>query len=50
MEVKFVKDKETKNTYRYTAQGDVAGSIYVPKTHELAKQDEIVIELNLPVG
>ena len=45
MTVEFVKDKETKNTYRYTATGDVAGSIYVRKDNELAKGDVIVVSV-----
>ena len=45
MTVEFVKDKETKNTYRYTATGDVAGSIYVRKDNELAKSDRISVEI-----
>lgn len=46
MTVTFVKDKETKNTYRYTATGEVSGSLYVAKTSELAKGDEITIEVS----
>jgi DNA-directed RNA polymerase len=43
--VKFVKDKETKNTIRFTASGDISGSIYVKKDCELAKESEIVLEI-----
>lgn len=46
MTVTFTKDKETKNTYRYTATGDVAGSIYIRKDSELAKSERITVEVN----
>lgn len=46
MTVEFVKDKETKNTYRYTATGDIAGSIYVRKDNELAKSERITVEVS----
>ena len=43
-EVKFVKDKETKNMIRFTATGDeISGSIYVAKTSDLASQVELVL-------
>ena len=42
--VKFVKDKETKTKIRYTATGDVSGSIYVSKDSEMAKESEIILE------
>ena len=45
MTVTFVKDKETKTKYRYTATGEVSGSLYVAKTSELAKGEEITIEV-----
>ena len=45
MSVKFIKDKETKTKIRYTATGDVSGSIYVDKDSELAKESEIVLEI-----
>jgi hypothetical protein len=47
MTVTFVKDKETKNTIRFTAPmgGEVSGSIYVQKSSELANQNEIVLEI-----
>ena len=43
--VKFVKDKETKTKFRYTATGDISGSIYVDKSSELAKDSEIILEI-----
>ena len=43
--VKFVKDKETKTKFRYTATGDISGSVYVDKDSELAKFPEIVLEI-----
>jgi hypothetical protein len=43
--VKFTKDKETKTKYRYTATGDISGSIYISKDSELAKESEIVLEI-----
>ena len=43
--VKFVKDKETKTKFRYTATGDISGSIYISKDSELAKESEIVLEI-----
>ena len=42
MIVEFIKDKETKSKIRYTAKGEVSGSIYVDKESELAKDAEIV--------
>lgn len=46
MEVIFTKDKETKNTFRFTATGgDVAGSLYVNKESELANQETLVLEI-----
>ena len=45
MTIKFVKDKETKNTIRFTASGEVSGSVYVQKDSELAKQNVISVEL-----
>lgn len=45
MQIEFVKDKETKNTVRFTATGDVAGSLYVRKGTELANEDKLVIEV-----
>ena len=45
MTVKFIKDKETKTKIRYTATGDVSGSVYVDKDSELAKESEIVLEI-----
>ena len=47
MSVTFTKDKETKNTVRFTAPvgGDVSGSIYVQKDSDLASSPEIVLEI-----
>ena len=45
MIVEFIKDKETKSKIRYTAKGEVSGSIYVNKDSELAKDAEIVLEV-----
>ena len=44
--VKFTKDKETKRKYRYTATGDISGSIYVDKDSELVNDTgEIWLEI-----
>ena len=48
MTIEFVKDKETKNTIRFTASGEISGSVYVPKDHELASEDSIGMELSEP--
>lgn len=47
MTVTFTKDKETKNTVRFTAPmgGEISGSIYVQKDSELSKDTEIVLEI-----
>lgn len=47
MLVTFTKDKETKNTVRFTSPvgNEVSGSIYVQKGSEFANQKEIVIEI-----
>ena len=45
MSVTFAKDKETKNTIRFTSTGDVSGSVYVQKDSELAKQKTISVEI-----
>ena len=45
MTITFIKDKETKTKVRYTATGDVSGSIYVEKDSELAKDSEIILEI-----
>jgi DNA-directed RNA polymerase len=45
MTVKLIKDKETKTKIRYTATGDVSGSIYVDKDSDLAKESEIILEI-----
>tara|TARA_R100000406_G_C2998426_1_gene93900 strand:- start:9 stop:248 length:240 start_codon:yes stop_codon:yes gene_type:complete len=46
MTIKFTKDKETKTKVRYTATGDVSGSIYIEKDSELAKDSEIILEIS----
>jgi hypothetical protein len=45
MTIEFTKDKETKNTIRFTATGDVSGSVYVRKDSELAKESVISMEI-----
>jgi len=45
MTIEFVKDKETKNTIRFTASGDVQGSVYVQKDSELAKETVLSLEI-----
>jgi hypothetical protein len=47
MTITFTKDKETKNTVRFTAPqgGAVSGSVYVQKGSELATQQELVLEI-----
>jgi hypothetical protein len=47
MSITFTKDKETKNTVRFTAPmgSEISGSIYVQKSSELAEQSEIVLEI-----
>ena len=43
----FVKDKETKRKVRFTNQeGDVVGTLYVDKSHELASRDSIEVEIH----
>ena len=44
--INFTKDKETKTKVRYTATGEVSGSIYVDKESELAKDSEIILEFS----
>jgi hypothetical protein len=48
MSVTFSKDKETKNTIRFTSPigNDISGSIYVQKDSDLAKETEIVLEIS----
>jgi len=46
MTIEFIKDKETKNTIRFTATGEVSGSVYVQKDSDLAKQDIISVEIS----
>tara|TARA_Y100000593_G_scaffold80116_1_gene149411 strand:+ start:2189 stop:2347 length:159 start_codon:yes stop_codon:yes gene_type:complete len=45
MTIEFVKDKETKNTIRFTATGDVSGSVYVQKDSDLANETVISMEI-----
>jgi hypothetical protein len=45
MAIIFTKDKETKNTIRFTSTGDVSGSVYVQKDSELAKEETITVEI-----
>lgn len=47
MLVTFTKDKETKNTVRFTSPvgSEISGSIYIQKNSELADQVEIVLEV-----
>jgi hypothetical protein len=47
MKIEFIKDKETKNTIRYTASGgEVSGSLYVAKGSEMANGSTIAIEIS----
>ena len=47
MLITFTKDKETKNTVRFTSPvgSEVSGSIYVQKGSEFANETEIVLEI-----
>ncbi len=45
MSIEFVKDKETKSKFRFTASGEISGSLYVPKDHELATETVISVEI-----
>jgi|TARA_R110002020_G_scaffold439952_1_gene650528 hypothetical protein len=45
MKIEFVKDKETKNTIRFTAAGEVSGSVYVQKGSDLAGENVIAVEV-----
>jgi hypothetical protein len=45
MKIEFVKDKTTKNTVRFTATGEVSGSLYVAKDSEMAKEALIAVEV-----
>ena len=45
MKIEFIKDKETKNTIRFTATGEVSGSLYVAKDSEMAKETLIAVEV-----
>ncbi|SVC00466.1 uncharacterized protein METZ01_LOCUS253320 [marine metagenome] len=47
MKIEFTRDKETKNTVRFTGaieDGSVNGSLYVMKGSELEKADTITLE------
>ena len=47
MKIEFVKDKETKNTIRFTASGgEVSGSLYVTKGSDLASGSVIAVEVS----
>jgi len=46
MTIEFVKDKETKNTFRFTSTGEISGSVYVQKDSDLAKQEVISVEIS----
>jgi len=46
MTIEFVKDKETRNTIRFTSTGDISGSVYVQKDSDLAKQESISLEIS----
>lgn len=47
MKVEFIKDKETKNTIRFTAtSGEVSGSLYVEKGSELTNGNVIAAEIS----
>ena len=44
--VVFKKDKETKNCVRFANNdGEIVGTLYVNKQSELAKNDEITVEI-----
>jgi hypothetical protein len=43
MKVKMFKDKETKNKVRFTAQGEISGSLYVDKQSPVAYNESITI-------
>ena len=50
MSITFLKDKETKSKIRYAAsvgaaQQGVAGSLYIDKDSELAKESKIILEI-----
>ena len=51
MAITFLKDKETKSKVRYAAsvgaaQQGIAGSLYIDKDSELAKDSEITLEIS----
>lgn len=48
MSVTFKRDKETKNTVRFTAPAgnEISGSIYIAKDSDLAKENEISVEVS----
>ena len=45
LEIEFIKDKETKNAVRFTAAGEISGSLYVAKGSEMADQKSITVEV-----
>tara|TARA_R100001244_G_scaffold68830_1_gene56342 strand:+ start:107 stop:262 length:156 start_codon:yes stop_codon:yes gene_type:complete len=45
MKIEFIKDKETKNTIRFTATGEISGSLYVAKDSDLAKGNTLSVEV-----
>jgi hypothetical protein len=47
MTVTFTKDKETKNTVRFTAArgSDISGSLYVAKDSLLLQEDQTFLDL-----
>ena len=45
MATDFTKDKETKNTFRFTATGEISGSVYIQKDSDLAKESVISVEI-----
>lgn len=46
MSIEFVKDKETKNAFRFTASGEISGGLYLPKDHELAPETVLSVEIS----
>ena len=46
MSATFTKDKETKNTIRFTASGEISGGLYLPKDHELAPETVLSVEIS----
>ena len=46
MSIEFVKDKETKNAFRFTASGEISGGLYLPKDHELSPETVVIVEIS----